>query len=94
VNAEMSPRVTRRSCRLAPTAERTLHKLFAKRTGFTARTVDRVIRTARTIADLDGEGDVSADAIHEASMYRALDTDPFVDPRSVPAIEVPPCPAP
>ncbi len=83
LNAEMPPKVTRRACRLTPDAERVLQRLFARRAGFTARTVDRVLRTARTIADLDGETDVGADAIHEASMYRALDTDPFVDPRAL-----------
>src|SRR5262249_35014226 len=75
LNAEMGPEATRATARLTPDAECVLAQLFARRAGITARGLDRLIRTARTIADLAGEDDVGADAVREATIYRALDQD-------------------
>ncbi len=75
VNAEMGPEATRATARLTSDAERVLAQVFARRASITARGLDRLIRTARTIADLAGEDDVGADAVREATVYRALDSD-------------------
>lgn len=80
-NAEMSVRATRATCGLTPGAELTLAKLHRVRRGMTARTVDRLIKVARTIADLTGIDTIDSDCIREAAGYRALDTDPGVDVR-------------
>jgi magnesium chelatase family protein len=44
-----------------------------KRFQFSARAYDRILKVARTIADLVGEEKLSAAAIAEAVQYRMLD---------------------
>lgn len=83
-NAEMSNAAARATCKLTAAAERHLAAIFAKRSGMTARGVDRIVRSARTISDLAGTEFVSADAVNEAATFRALDLDPIVDPRLPP----------
>jgi len=78
-NAEMNPRAMRETCRLDDRGERVLSQLHRVRRGMTARTVDRMIKVARTIADLRGDDDVRADCLREAAGYRALDADPIAD---------------
>ena len=41
--------------------------------GLTARAYNRVLKVARTIADLDGQADISAKHIAESLQYRTLD---------------------
>jgi magnesium chelatase family protein len=43
--------------------------------GLSARAARRVMRVARTIADLDAEGEISADAVAEALSYRGESID-------------------
>jgi magnesium chelatase family protein len=81
----------RPTCRLTPAAERVLAALFEKRAGMTARSIDRIVRVARTIADLDGEDTLGADAVHEAAGFRALDSEPCFDIRTL--LGVPEVPA-
>lgn len=77
-NAEMPAAVMRATCRLGEGAELALAALHAKRRGMTARTVDRLIKVARTIADLIGAEAVEADHIKEAAGFRAFDVEPTV----------------
>jgi magnesium chelatase family protein len=73
VNAEMSPRAMRATCHLTARAERELERLSRVRFSLTGRGVDRLIKLARTVADLDGADQIDADYIREAVSYRALD---------------------
>lgn len=76
-NAEMSPRTTRATCVLTSEAEAALRRLHHVRRGMSARAVDRIIKVARTVADLTG-GDALIDegSLLEAAGYRSLDLDP------------------
>ena len=71
-NAKMTPDMIRKYCALDKAAEELMRDAFES-LGFSARGHDRVLRVARTIADLDGEERVNEDHIAEAIMYRSLD---------------------
>ncbi len=78
-NAEMTGGIMRATCRLDHGAEAVLKELSCARRGISARTVDRLIKVARTIADLLGQDDIDGGALSEAAQYRALERDPLVD---------------
>ena len=73
LNAEMSSRAMRATCRLTDRAERELERIARVRVGLTGRGVDRLIKLARTLADLDGCDEIDGGAIREAASYRVLD---------------------
>lgn len=72
VNALLPSRLIRKLCALDEAGERTL-EMAVRRLGLSARAHDRVLKVARTIADLDGAENVSAKHIAEAVQYRSLD---------------------
>ena len=72
VNAKMSPRDLRRYCRLTPDAE-SLLKAAMDEMGLSARAHDKILRVARTIADLEAADLIDAVHISEAINYRTLD---------------------
>jgi len=71
-NARMSGRQTRRICTLPPDAARLLG-LAVTRLGLSARAHDRLLRVARTIADLASAEAIATEHIAEAIQYRTLD---------------------
>jgi magnesium chelatase family protein len=71
-NAEMSHRQVRRFCPLTADGERLLTAAI-RRLGLSARGHDRVLKVARTIADVAGEDQIAAEHVAEAIQYRTLD---------------------
>ena len=72
VNADLSGRQLRRFCSVPGEAERLLAAAMT-RLGLSARGHDRVLKVARTIADLEGADAISAEHCAEALQYRGLD---------------------
>ncbi|NLS94000.1 MAG: YifB family Mg chelatase-like AAA ATPase [Planctomycetaceae bacterium] len=71
-NADMSHRETRRHCRLSSEADDLLRASVTE-LGLSARAHDKVLRVARTIADLDGCPGIQLEHLNEAINYRLLD---------------------
>ena len=71
-NARMTPAMVGEHCRLDEAGERLLQSVF-QRMGLTARSHDRILRVARTIADLDGEEAIAVSHLAEAVQYRNAD---------------------
>jgi magnesium chelatase family protein len=72
VNARLGGREVRRVCRLGVPGRRLL-EVASERLGLSARAYTRILRVARTIADLAGETEVSTTHLGEAIQYRSLD---------------------
>ena len=71
-NAQLPPGDLQRFCRMTDSANTLLGPAFDT-LGLSARAYDRVLKVARTIADLAGEESIHSDAIGEAVQYRSLD---------------------
>ena len=71
-NTMMSSSMLRRFCPLSAEARGLLDRAMA-RLGLSARAYDRIIKVARTIADLDGCERIGENHIAEAIRYRSLD---------------------
>ena len=69
-NAQLTAGQVRRICRMTPAAEQLLRASYDT-LGLSARAHDRILRVARTIADLAGERLLNEDALLEALQYRA-----------------------
>ena len=71
-NAHMSARDLRRHCRLSEPVESVLRQAVT-RLSLSARAYHRVLKIARTIADLAGAADITTAHVSEAIQYRSLD---------------------
>jgi magnesium chelatase family protein len=71
-NAHMAPRELRQFCRVGEAGETLLRTAIA-RLGLSARAYHRVLKIARTIADLDGAVEIGTAHVSEAVQYRSLD---------------------
>ncbi|OGT98494.1 MAG: ATP-dependent protease [Geobacteraceae bacterium GWB2_52_12] len=71
-NAQMTPRFIKKYCELDPAGNRML-ELVTDRLGFSARTYNRILKVARTIADLERSESIREQHIAEAIQYRSLD---------------------
>ena len=71
-NAGMNTKALNTYCVLTPECEELMRQAFDSM-GLTARSYDRILRVARTIADLEGAEDIGAEHIAEAIQYRTYD---------------------
>jgi magnesium chelatase family protein len=74
-NAHMTARDVRRYCRVTEPAEVLLRQALAK-LGLSARAYSRVLKLARTIADLADAEEIAPAHVSEAIQYRSLDRAP------------------
>ena len=73
-NAQMTPRLQERYCRLDDAGMQVL-RMAMNKFNMSARAYDRILKVARTIADLDGAADIGRHHVQEAVGYRNLDRD-------------------
>ena len=71
-NADMPARLVQQYCRLEPGAAEML-KMAMSELNFSARAYDRILKVARTIADMDHQELIGQGPIAEAIQYRSLD---------------------
>lgn len=72
LNSRMSTRQLRRHCVLSAES-RDILKRAMDELGLSARAHDRILRVARTVADLEGSDAIRAEHVVEAIGYRGLD---------------------
>ena len=72
INCRMSSQQVRKFCALSADAENLL-RMAMDNLNLSARAHDRILKTARTIADLADSADIAPDHIAEAIQYRTLD---------------------
>ena len=70
-NARMGPEELRRYCALSPESAGLMKNAFDTM-GLTARSYDRILKVARTVADLDGSEEIQPQHVAEAVQYRAV----------------------
>ena len=73
-NAQMTTPLLQKYCLLDPQGQEALSNAM-RRLGLSARAYDRILKVARTIADLDGSERIQLGHLAEAINYRSLDRD-------------------
>lgn len=71
-NSELTPKLIEKYCKLDKKGKEILQNAF-KKLGLSARAHGRILKVARTIADLDGKENIEVNHILEAIQYRNLD---------------------
>lgn len=71
-NSELTPKLLGMYCKLDEKSQMMLQHAFDK-LGLSARAYSRILKVARTIADLDGKDDIEIQHLAEAIQYRSLD---------------------
>lgn len=71
-NADMESKDIKEYCQI-DTRGAELLKLAMNRLGLSPRAYDRILKVARTIADLAGSSDIASEHLGEAIQYRSLD---------------------
>ena len=71
-NAQMGSKMVRQVCKISE-AGQTLLKKAMEKLGLSARAYDRILKVARTIADLAGTEDIQIEHLAEAIQFRSLD---------------------
>jgi magnesium chelatase family protein len=76
-NAQMGPRQLRKYCVLTPECEKIMENAVTK-LGFSARGYDRILKVARTVADIEGSENLEPKHLSEAVQYRTLDRNMWI----------------
>ncbi|MCQ2346798.1 MAG: YifB family Mg chelatase-like AAA ATPase [Paludibacteraceae bacterium] len=77
-NAQMTPKMVRQYCQIDAEGDKLLSFAMEKM-GLSARAYDRILKVARTIADLDNSENILAQHLMEAISYRQLDKQSWGD---------------
>jgi magnesium chelatase family protein len=71
-NAQLRPRLLKRYCEIGPDSHRLIEQAMTK-LGLSARAYHRILKVARTVADLEGSERVASGHVAEAIQYRNWD---------------------
>lgn len=71
-NAQMSPKMVRDICKISEAGQNLLKRAMEK-LGLSARAYDRILKVARTVADLGGSENIEIEHLAEAIQFRSLD---------------------